>query len=83
VQYHPPEYLDVRLHPLHCSKVWWQVPPLKEQPCFVINKHSTPGFAVVQSIRFTPFFADIVVVGTGGKNLEDEVQISLELQPVA
>jgi hypothetical protein len=27
-QYHPEEYSVVRLQPLHCSTISWQIPPL-------------------------------------------------------
>jgi hypothetical protein len=55
VQYHPEGNFEVRSHPSHCSTMAWQVPPLKEQPFFVMNTHSVSGFTVVQSIGTTSF----------------------------
>jgi hypothetical protein len=46
------------------------VPPLKEQPLVVINTHSVPGFAVVQSMGITPFLCGCVALGWGAiKNI--------------
>ncbi len=55
VQYQPEGNSEARLHPWHSSTIWWQAPPLKEQPFLVIKTHSNPCFTVVQSIGITPF----------------------------
>ena len=55
VQYHPEANSEARLHPWHSSTIWWQSPPLKEQPLLVIKMHSTPSFTLVQTIGITPF----------------------------
>lgn len=54
VQYHPEANSEARLHPWHSSTIWWQSPPLKEQPFLVIKMHSNPSFTLVQTIGITP-----------------------------
>jgi hypothetical protein len=43
----------------------WQLPPLKEQPLVVMNTHSVPGFAIVQSMGITPFLYCCVALRWG------------------
>lgn len=55
VQYHLEENSALRLQPLHCSTISWQIPPLYEHPFAVIKGHSLPSLTVVQTIETTSF----------------------------
>jgi hypothetical protein len=54
-QYHAEAYSMLRLQPLHCSMISWQIPPLYVHPFAVIKGHSKPFLTVVQTIGITPF----------------------------
>ncbi len=59
VQYHPEAISKVRLHPLHCSTISWQTPPLYPQPFAVMKAHSTPLRTVVHFIlRHLPLWSE-------------------------
>jgi hypothetical protein len=49
-QYHPVAISRERLHPLHCSTISRQTPPLYPQPLAVMNPHSMPLRTVVHFI---------------------------------
>jgi hypothetical protein len=53
VQYHPEAISRVRLHPLHCSTISRQTPPLYPQPLAVMKAHSMPLRTVVHFIENT------------------------------
>lgn len=55
VQNQPEENSELRLQPLHCSTISWQIPPLYEHPLFVMKGHSIPSFKVVQTNVTTSF----------------------------
>lgn len=52
-QYHPEAISRVRLHPLHCSTISRQTPPLYPQPLAVMKAHSMPLRTVVHFIDKT------------------------------
>ncbi len=55
VQNQPEVNSELRLQPLHCSTISWQIPPLYEHPLFVMKGHSIPSFIVVQTNVTTSF----------------------------
>ena len=55
-QYHPEAISSVRLHPLHCSTISRQTPPLYPQPLAVMKAHSMPLRTVVHFIENTSQF---------------------------
>jgi hypothetical protein len=69
VQNQPEENSELRLQPLHCSVISWQIPPLYEHPLFVMKGHSIPSLIDVQTNLTTSF--------TNNKNLKKRPEINL------
>jgi hypothetical protein len=49
MQYDAPEYSITLPQPSQRSTIFWQLPPTKPQPFFVMNAHSTPALTVWQT----------------------------------